>query len=498
MFHTVLVANRGEIAVRILRTLRELGIRSVAVHSPVDADAPHVLAADVAVPLPADDAASSYLDADAIIQAALDTGAQAIHPGYGFLSENGAFAQAVTEAGLCFIGPSAAVISQLGDKLAARQLMAAHGVPVIPGMMSADADPAHLAEAAEQIGYPLLVKAVAGGGGKGMRVVRDPADLGAALERAASEALGAFGDGTVYLERYLERPRHVEIQILADAHGKVLHLFERECSIQRRHQKLVEETPSPALDPALREAMGQAAVRAARAAGYVGAGTVEFLLDASGSFWFLEVNARLQVEHPITELTVGLDLVRWQLAIAAGEALTLEQGQLAQRGHAIECRIYAEDPAQGFLPCPGRIALLRPASGPGVRFDSGIQTGSEVPVHYDPILGKLVVHAEDRPAAIQRMRRALADNVVLGVTTTTEFTMDLMDHPEFIAGRTHTAFIETCMADWSPADRGDLVARLAWLADRGTGAGKRAAATSPQDRAWPEPWQTLGAWDLLE
>ncbi len=497
-FHKVLVANRGEIAVRIMRTLRELGIDSVAVHSPIDKDALHAQLADQAVPLGADEPAGSYLDGQAIVNAALQTGAQAIHPGYGFLSENAEFAALVDEAGLVFVGPPAEVIARLGDKTSARRLMAQAGVPIIPGMQAAERDPQRLRQAAAELGYPLLVKAAGGGGGKGMRAVLAPAELDQAIERARSEALSAFGSDEIYLERLLQRPRHVELQVLADTHGHCVHLHERECSIQRRHQKLLEETPCPVLDEELRARMGAAAVTAARAAGYVNAGTVEFLLEPSGDFHFLEVNTRLQVEHPITELCLGLDLVRHQLEIAAGRPLKLRQQDLRPRGWAMECRIYAEDPAQGFLPSPGELLRVQPAQGPGLRFDAGVRSGSQVPVHYDPILGKLCAWAEDRPAVLARMERALKENVVLGVHTTTEFLLDVLRDAAFRRGDTHTGFVQERFADWKPSKEGDRMAALAWLGDAGTGAGRQ-AAREPRDsgRAHIGPWRTLGAWDLL-
>ena len=497
MFDKVLVANRGEIAVRVLRTLREMGVASVAVYSDVDAQALHVLSADEALLLGDAEPAASYLNADRIIEAAQQTGAQAIHPGYGFLSENAAFAAQVTAAGLTFIGPPAEVIAKLGDKTTARQLLSDAGVPIVPGMKATEADPAALANAAEEIGFPVLIKAAAGGGGKGMRIVESPDLLAETAVAASSEAKNAFGDGTIYLEKYLDRPRHVEVQILADSQGHAIHLFERECSIQRRHQKIIEESPSPALNPELRTRMGEAAVAAAKTVGYVNAGTVEFLLDSSGDFYFLEVNTRLQVEHPITELTVGLDLVRHQLEIAAGSTLSLTQEQVSQRGHAIECRIYAEDPAADFMPSPGTVLYCSPATGPGVRFDAGIYTGAEVPMHYDPILGKLIVWAEDRPAAIARMIRALQSNVVLGVRTATELMLDILASEPFQKGDTQTRFIEDHFADWAPSEEGDAQARIGFVAAELTGVGHAgAAASTPGESDWPSPWQTLGHWTL--
>jgi len=444
------------------------------------------------------------------------------------LSESAAFAAQVAEAGLTFIGPPAEVIANLGDKITARRLLSDAGVPIVPGMVALAEDPAALAEdpaalaedpaalaedpaalaeAAEEIGFPVLIKATAGGGGKGMRIAQTADALAETALAASSEAKNAFGDGSIYLERYLDRPRHVEVQILADGQGHAIHLCERECSIQRRHQKIIEETPSPALDADLRARMGEAAVAAAKAVGYVNAGTVEFLLDSGGDFYFLEVNTRLQVEHPITEVTVGLDLVRHQVEIAAGAALSIAQSDVSARGHAIECRIYAEDPAADFMPSPGTILYCRPAAGPGVRFDSGIYTGAEVPVHYDPILGKVIVWAEDRPAAIARMIRALQDNVVLGVHTATELMIDILGSAPFGAGDTHTRFIEDHFADWRPSADGDAQARLGYVAADLTGAGHSAvgvgaggiagaAEGGPGAAAWPSPWQTLGQWTL--
>jgi acetyl-CoA carboxylase biotin carboxylase subunit len=484
MFRAILVANRGEIAVRVLRTLREMGIRGVAVYSDADRGAPHLAAADEAVPLGDPDPASSYLDGAKIIEAARRTGAEAIHPGYGFLSESPAFARAVRDAGLAFVGPPPEAMARVGNKIAARRLLKGSGVPIVPGMVDPEPDPARLARAAEEIGWPVMLKAAAGGGGKGMRLVRRPADLAEAARRGASEALAAFGDGSIYLEKVLDRPRHVEFQILADGQGRVVHLFERECSLQRRHQKILEETPSPALDPELRRRMGDAAVEVARRAGYVNAGTVEFLLAADGRFWFLEVNARLQVEHPITEVTTGLDLVRCQVEIAAGLPLTVRQEDLAPRGHAIECRIYAEDPAAGFSPSPGRITRLREPQGPGIRVDSGIAAGFEVPVWYDPILAKVVAHAGTRDAAIARMARALGEYLVEGVATPIPFLLDVLRSEPFRAGRTHTGFVEEHFAGWQPAER------------PGAASDPEPATPAPPGAAPPSPWATLGAWDL--
>ena len=500
MFSKILVANRGEIAVRIMHTIREMGLTSVAVYSDADASALHVLTADEAVNLGDSDPASSYLHIDKIIDAAQKTGAEAVHPGYGFLAENPDFAQAVVEAGLTFIGPPGDVMAKLGDKTEARRLMQTSGVPIIPGMTEVASDRAALAAEAENLGYPVLIKAAAGGGGKGMRVVDSAENLAAAITEAASEAAGAFGDESIYLEKCLEKPRHVEVQVLADTQGNVVHLFERECSIQRRHQKIIEETPSPAVDDDLRDRMGRAAVAAAQAAGYRNAGTVEFLLEASGEFYFLEVNTRIQVEHPVTEMVTGLDLVKRQIEIAAGEPLPFTQEEISRRGHAIECRIYAEDPENNFMPSPGPVLFTQKPSGPGVRYDSGIYTGCEVPVHYDPILGKLIAWAEDRPAALARMIRALEECVVLGVKTPIEFMMDILRSPAFQAGDIDTNFIDNHFAGWRPSIEGDRMGALGFVAEELTGA-TTAPPTRPRgvgrtDDDWNSPWRRLGAWDM--
>jgi len=445
-FDKILIANRGEIAVRLIHACRELGIVAVAVYSDADRGALHVRLADEAHPIGPAPAPQSYLSAERIIAAAQRSGAQAIHPGYGFLSERAHFARACAAAGLVFIGPPPEAIELMGSKIAAKRLAEQRGVPIAPGYLGDDQRPARLRDEAIRVGFPLLIKASAGGGGKGMRVVGALAEFDAALEGAQREARAAFGDDAVLLERLIERPRHVEIQVLADAHGNCVHLFERECSIQRRHQKIVEESPSPALSPELRAAMGAAAVRLAQAAGYRNAGTIEFMLeqvgegDHNGRFFFLEMNTRLQVEHPVTEAVAGLDLVRLQIAIAAGEPLPFQQADLAQRGHAIEMRIYAEDPVS-FLPSTGRIAVFAPPAGPGIRNDVGLASGDEMTVHYDPMLAKLIVAAPDRPAAIARLRRALEEYVVLGVTTNLPLLRAIAMHPDFAAGATSTDFL---------------------------------------------------------
>ncbi|HSH44263.1 MAG TPA: acetyl-CoA carboxylase biotin carboxylase subunit [Longimicrobiales bacterium] len=440
MLKKVLVANRGEIAMRVIRACRELGIGSVAVYSEADRRAPHVLAADEAVLVGPSAAGESYLRVDRLLEAARERGCDAVHPGYGFLAERAEFAAAVEEAGLVFVGPSPAAIEAMGDKTRARQAMMAAGVPVVPGTAEALAGSEEAQEAAARIGYPVMLKASAGGGGKGMRVVREPGELAGAFEAAAREAKSAFGDGSVYIERFLDGPRHIEIQVLSDGET-VLHLGERECSIQRRHQKMIEEAPSPVISPEVRERMGEAAVAAARAVDYRNAGTVEFLYQ-DGEFFFLEMNTRIQVEHPVTELVTGLDLVQWQLRIAGGEALDVAQEDIAWVGHAIECRITSEDPGNGFLPATGRIALFQAPSGPGVRWDGGIQEGDEVSLHYDPLLGKLIAFAPTREAAIDRMIRALAELRLVGVETSVPFHRRVMREPEFRAGDLDIGYLD--------------------------------------------------------
>jgi acetyl-CoA carboxylase biotin carboxylase subunit len=457
-FAKLLVANRGEIAVRVIRACRELGIASVAVYSEADADALHVRLADEALPIGPAPSRESYLRSDRVLAAARASGAAAIHPGYGFLAENAEFARACEEAGIVFVGPRSETIALMGEKTSARREASAAGVPVVPGTLEPVVSLERIAAEAERLGYPVMLKAAAGGGGKGLRLVASKAELAPALARARSEAQGAFGDESVYLEKAIVRPRHVEIQVLADAHGNAVHLFERECSIQRRHQKLVEESPSPLVTPELRERMGSLAMALVRRVGYRNAGTLEFLVDASLRPYFLEMNTRLQVEHPVTELVTGLDLVKLQIKVAQGEPLGLAQPQLSQRGHAIECRVYAEDPEAGFLPSPGRIEALRVPSGPGVRDDSGVHEGAEVPIEYDPLLSKLVVWAEDRPAAIARMRRAVAEYRVVGVRTTLPFFDRLLRDPDFVAGDFDTAFAQKLVgqADARPARRAEV------------------------------------------
>ncbi len=441
-FRKVLIANRGEIAVRVIRACHEMGVRTVAVYSDADREALHVRYAHEARRIGPSPAAESYLRIDRILEAAEVSGAEAIHPGYGFLAENPAFARACRDAGIVFIGPPPEAMEALGDKVRAREIMTAAGVPVVPGSPALPQDPAAAARAAAGIGYPVLLKAAAGGGGKGMRIVRREEELSSLLAQARGEARSAFGDDTVFLEKYVERPRHIEVQILADGHGHAIHIGERECSIQRRHQKLIEECPSPAVDDAVRRSIGDLAVRAARASGYVNAGTVEFLRGADGSFLFMEVNARLQVEHPITELVYGVDLVKAQLDIAAGGSLPLEQEEVVPRGHAIECRIIAEDPARNFMPAPGTIRGLRTPSGPGIRYDGGTFAGWTVPVHYDPLLSKLCAWGRDREEAMDRMARALDEYRIDGLETSINLHRKVMAHPAFRAGDLSTAFLD--------------------------------------------------------
>lgn len=440
MFNRILIANRGEIAVRIIRACRELGISPVVVYSAADAGALHVRMADGAALIGPPPAAQSYLRADAIVEAALQLGAQAIHPGYGFLSESVKLAEQCAAAGITFIGPPPSAIAAMGGKAEARALAQAAGVPVVPGYDGEDQSDERLLAEARRIGPPLLIKASAGGGGKGMRSVGDLAAVPAAIEGARREARAAFGDDRLIIERLVLRPRHVEIQVLADQHGNIVHLGERDCSIQRRHQKVVEEAPSPALTHALRNAMGQAAVAVARAAGYVNAGTVEFILTPDGEFYFLEMNTRLQVEHPVTELICGYDLVHLQIAIAAGQPLPFRQEDVTVRGHAIEVRLYAEDP-RTYLPAVGRVALFVPPQGPGVRVDAGLTSGDEVTVHYDPLLAKIIVAGADRQQAVARLRRALREMAVLGPTTNLPLLQAIAEHPAFAAGATHTGFL---------------------------------------------------------
>ncbi|MCG3137693.1 MAG: Acetyl-/propionyl-coenzyme A carboxylase alpha chain [Phycisphaerae bacterium] len=493
MFKKVLIANRGEIAVRIARTLQEMRITAVGVYSEADRTACHVSACDEAYPLSGVTAQETYLRSDRLIEIARSHGVEAIHPGYGFLSERADFAEACQNAGLTFIGPSPEVIRAMGDKIIAKETVAAAGVPVVPGWSSTDYCFSEIQYQADKLGYPVLIKAAAGGGGKGMRVVQDANHLAEALESAQREAGAAFGDGRVFLEKYLQRPRHVEVQIFGDHHGQVIHLFERECSIQRRHQKIIEESPSPALTPELRRRLCAAAVTAAQAIQYASAGTVEFILDEAGQFYFLEVNTRLQVEHPVTEMITGLDLVYAQMKVAAGEPFPLKQEELLQRGHALECRICSEDANDNFRPQTGQIEVYVSPQGGGVRVDSGVNIGSEVSVHYDPMLAKLIVHAPTRLAAIDKAIQALRQFVILGVRTNIPFLAQVLDHPEFRAGQVHTHFLQE--QHW-PVDDPENIPDAALLA--------AALAVKPVSRfssstAWSEqhdtgPWAAAGPW----
>jgi acetyl-CoA carboxylase biotin carboxylase subunit len=504
-FQKVLIANRGEIAVRVIRACRELGIESIAVYSDADARALHVSLADRAVRIGPPPAAESYLSVDAILAAARDTGAEAIHPGYGFLAEDDGFAAACAGAGIAFIGPPASVIAQMGSKIAARQLAERAGVPIVPGETPSEQSDTAITSAAQRVGFPLLIKPSEGGGGIGMKTVREASQLAAAIAQARREALASFGDGTLYVERLVERPRHVEIQILADAHGNAVHLFERECSIQRRHQKIVEESPSPALTPTLRQQMGEAAVALARAAGYRNAGTVEFLLEGNGDqarFYFLEMNTRLQVEHPVTEQITGVDLVRAQIAIAGGEGLPWTQEHLSRRGHAIEARVYAEDPARDHLPQAGPLLLYRQPSMPGIRIDAGVTEGGDISVHYDPLIAKLIASGETREAARRRAVAALRDFPILGIRTNVPFLIELLEHPRFVSGDLDTRFLDAEGEALAARLRGEpppeavAVATAATDSQTGVGAGlgRPGEAHVGAERARPDPWTSLRGW----
>ncbi|MFD5880071.1 acetyl/propionyl/methylcrotonyl-CoA carboxylase subunit alpha [Streptomyces yangpuensis] len=494
MFSTVLVANRGEIAVRVIRTLRELGIRSVAVFSDADADARHVREADTAVRIGPAAAAESYLSVERLLDAAKRTGAEAVHPGYGFLAENAAFAQACAEAGLAFIGPPASAISLMGDKIRAKETVKAAGVPVVPGSSGSGLTDAELVAAASEIGMPVLLKPSAGGGGKGMRLVRDEAVLAEEIAAARREARSSFGDDTLLVERWVDRPRHIEIQVLADAHGNVVHLGERECSLQRRHQKVIEEAPSVLLDEKTRAAMGAAAVDAARSCGYVGAGTVEFIVPGGdpSSYYFMEMNTRLQVEHPVTELITGLDLVELQLRVASGEALPVTQDDIRLTGHAIEARVCAEDPARGFLPSGGTVLALSEPSGGAVRTDSGLTAGVPVGSTYDPMLSKVIVHGPDRPAALRMLRTALADTVILGVQTNAGFLRRLLAHPDVVSGDLDTGLVERDLAGLLPEGVPPEVYAAAALLEAPLGR----PHTPARPGGWVDPFDAANGWRL--
>jgi propionyl-CoA carboxylase alpha chain/3-methylcrotonyl-CoA carboxylase alpha subunit/acetyl-CoA/propionyl-CoA carboxylase biotin carboxyl carrier protein len=488
-FHTVLVANRGEIAVRVLRTVRALGLRGVVIHHAADRDSPAVRMADQAIEIAAATPVAAYLDADAIVAAALAAGAGAIHPGYGFLSENAVFARKVREAGLVFVGPDEKAIDLMGDKVRARAFVAQAGFPVAPSAIEDD-DPASFAARAAAVGFPLLIKPAAGGGGKGMRIVRHPDQLASEIERARSEGARYFGDGRLYVERYVESPRHIEVQVLGDHHGNLVHLFERECSVQRRFQKIVEESPSPALDESARARICETAAGIARRAGYRNAGTVEFIMGADGAFYFLEMNTRLQVEHPVTEQITGLDLVREQLRIAAGEPLGYQQAQVSARGHAIEYRVYAEDPAAGFIPTTGPLLAHRPPTGQGVRVDAGVLEGQQVSAAFDPMLAKLVITGATREEARARADQALARYVLLGCRSNLAFLRRLNAHPAFAAGQVHTGFLDAHpeIAD-DPQPDPDTLLRLLATAALASRPLRDAAEAVPSMHAAMGPWR---------
>ena len=496
MFKKVLIANRGEIAVRIIKACQEIGIKTIAVYSNVDKNAPHVHLSDEAVNLGEPTPAESYLNIPKIIEIAQDSGAEAIHPGYGFLAENPDFAQACHDKGIKFIGPNPKVISLMGDKIAAKKTMEKAEVPVIPGYHGAKQDTAALVKEGKKIGFPLLVKAAAGGGGKGMRIVHSESILKESIEGAKRESKSAFGDDTVFLEKYLDKPRHIEFQILADEHGNIIHLFERECSIQRRHQKIIEETPSPVMTAELRNKMGKAAVAAARAVGYTNAGTVEFMVDGDLNFYFMEMNTRLQVEHPITEMTTGIDLAKWQLRIAGGEELKLKQKYLYQRGHALECRIYAEDPSNGFLPSIGGLERVIAPTGPNVRNDTGIEAGMEITPYYDPMLAKLVVSSESRSESINKMIWALSRYVILGVTTNISFLKKVLDHKEFRKGNITTHFIDNYFEDWTITKDGLPIDAIISLAVYDALHSKTQEVVRYKEADPHSPWKHVGRWRI--
>lgn len=496
MFSKILVANRGEIALRVMRTCREMGIQTVAVYSDVDRAAPHVRYADEALHVGPAPSFESYLRIDRILDAAQQSRAEAIHPGYGFLSENPEFARACEQSKIVFIGPPASAIELMGSKTAARRFALEAGLPVVPGTDHSIERFEEVNRIAAAVGYPVMLKAAAGGGGKGMRLVASAAELESAWRNARSEARNAFNDSSVYIEKYIERPRHVEIQILGDGHGNLIHLAERECSLQRRHQKVVEECPSPLVDDDLRERMGQTAVKIGRLAGYANAGTVEFLVDQNRNFYFLEMNTRLQVEHPVTEMVVGIDLVKEQIRVAAGEQLVWRQENIEMHGAALECRVYAEDPVNNFFPSPGRITHLKVPSGPGVRDDSGVYEGWTVPLEYDPLLSKLVVWGRDRDEAIARMRRALCEYQVAGIHTNIGFFRRLLEHPEFIVGRLDTGFIARVIesgwiTDHLPPGESALAAMIASVLYAGRSSGAPANAHQ-ESRNRESAWKSSG------
>jgi acetyl-CoA carboxylase biotin carboxylase subunit len=509
MIKRVLVANRGEVALRIIRACRELGMESVAVYSDADRGAPHVAAADRALAIGPAPAAESYLSTSRLLEAAREGGADAVHPGYGFLSENAAFAAACEQAGLVFVGPPSQVIAKMGSKIDARRVMHAAGLPVVPGETPEDQTDSGVRRAVDRVGLPAIIKASAGGGGKGMRRVRHADEIADAIQAARREATASFGDGTLYVERLVERPRHVEVQVFADDHGSVMHLFERECSVQRRHQKIIEESPSPGLTPALRVRMTAAAVQAARAAAYRNAGTVEFLVEGSGNdacFYFLEMNTRLQVEHPVTEQVTGLDLVRAQLLVAAGHRVPWNQDAVAQRGHAVEARVYAEDPSQGFVPQAGPLLLYREPRLPGVRIDSGVAEGGDVSVYYDPMIAKVIASGETREVAIARLASGLRDFPILGIRTNIPFLLRILEHPRFQAGTVDTGFLEgdgAALADAADLEMPAFVraALAAAAADESRSPTEsrilpESQIPNPESRETWDPWRRLRDWRL--
>jgi acetyl-CoA carboxylase biotin carboxylase subunit len=496
MFKKVLIANRGEIAVRIIKACQEMGIKTVAVYSEVDRHSPHVQIADESVNLGDPTPSESYLNIAKIIESAKNVNAEAIHPGYGFLAENPDFAKACADSGIKFIGPTPEVIRLMGDKIEAKKTIASANVPVIPGYHGVKQDLSTLIKEGKKIGFPLLVKATAGGGGKGMRVVHAEAELEQSIESAKREAKSSFGNDSVFLEQYIDKPRHIEFQILADEHGHVIHLFERECSIQRRHQKIIEETPSPVMTKKLRDEMGTAAVAAAEAVGYTNAGTIEFMVDGKQNFYFMEMNTRLQVEHPITEATTGVDLAKWQLRIASGMELTFKQNDLVQRGHALECRIYAEDPSNGFLPSIGTLEKVEIPIGPNIRNDTGVETNFYVSPYYDPMLAKLAVNSENREESINKMIWALSHYVVLGVTTNISFLKKVLEHPEFRKGNITTHFINDYFRDWLVTKEGlplDAIIALAVYDSLHT---QRQELVRYKEADPHSPWQHVGRWRM--
>ena len=496
MFNKILIANRGEIAIRIIKACQELGIKTVAIYSDIDITAPHVLLADEAVNLGDPTPIESYLNIPKIIRIAQEKHAEAIHPGYGFLAENPDFAETCNKAGIKFIGPSPKVISLMGNKIAAKKTMEKAGVPVIPGYHGPNQDNDTLVKEGKKIGFPLMIKAAAGGGGKGMRIVKSKDTLLDSIESAKRESKSSFGNDTVFIEKYLEKPRHIEFQILADEYGHTIHLFERECSIQRRHQKIIEETPSPVMTPELRKKMGNDAVTAAKTVGYSNAGTIEFMVDKDLNYYFMEMNTRLQVEHPITEMTTGIDLAKWQLRIASGEKLTLQQEELFQRGHAIECRVYAEDPKNGFLPSVGTLLKVEEPAGPNIRVDSGIMTNMVISPYYDPMLSKLITYAENREDCINKMIWALSRYVVLGITSNIYFLRTVLEHEQFHKGNTTTHFIDDYFKDWTISKNALPVDALISLAVYDSLHSNKEEIVRYKEADPHSPWKHVGRWRI--